>query len=89
VNISESLKYFRHYRHINYSANHPWILNLGGFHVSDLEHNSSKFVFCQILEDFAIPQFEDDINFGIVVGPIKVATDEWEGWGAVIRDEVK
>jgi len=62
--IQKALKAFDEYKHFNFTQDHPWVLELGGFVTRSSQERLSHAVEMQSLSSWCMPKYEGDASFG-------------------------
>ena len=83
--VLKALKYFDEYKQFQFTHDHPWILELGGFIKRSSQERLSQSIEVQALAAWCMPRFEGDVNYGTMPKHfwVDLANNAAEAWGEV------
>ena len=62
--IQKAVRALDEYKHFNFTQDHPWVLELGGFLTRSSQERLSHVVEIQCLSSWSMPRYEGDASFG-------------------------
>jgi tetratricopeptide (TPR) repeat protein len=62
--VQKALKIFDEYKQFQFTQDHPWVLELGGFIKRSSQDRLSQSIEVQALAPWCMPRFEGDVNYG-------------------------